>query len=71
MYIVCSPHGPQQLHALEGNQIKWDLAFDTGRQALTGSHKVLIGTHLGIIVPWACVRGSAWVFVPVRFDKPL
>ena len=61
-YVALNPLGPQLLHALEGNQIKWDLAFDAGRQALTGSRKVLIGTHLGILVPWALCSGSAWVF---------
>ena len=45
---------------------KWGFAFDAGRQALTGSRKVLIEPHLGIIVPWACARGLGWVisFVP-------
>ena len=61
-YVALNPLGPQQLHALEGNYNKWDLAFDAGRQALTGSRKVLIGSHLGIIVPWACSRGLGWVF---------
>ncbi len=42
--------------------MKWGLAFDAGRQALTGSRKVLIGPHLGIIVPWAGLRGLGWVF---------
>ena len=52
-YIVCTRPGRARIHALEGNKYKWGLAFDAGRQALTGSHKVLIGPHLGIIVPWA------------------
>ena len=42
--------------------MKWGLAFDAGRQALTGSLKAPIGPHLGIIVPWASLRGLGWVF---------
>ena len=42
--------------------MKWGLAFDAGRQALTGSLKASIGPHLGIIVPWAGLRGLGWVF---------
>ena len=46
---------------------KWGLAFDAGRQALTGSHKVLIGPHLGIIVPWALyARFGLGFFCAVR-----
>ena len=52
-YIPCTRPGRARIHALEGNKYKWGLAFDAGRQALTGSRKVLIGPHLGIIVPWA------------------
>ena len=43
-------------------KIKWGLAFGAGRQALTGSLKASIGPHLGIIVPWASLRGLGWVF---------
>ena len=52
-YLAYTRPGRARIHALEGNKYKWGLAFDAGRQALTGSHKVLIGPHLGIIVPWA------------------
>ena len=50
--------------------MKWGLAFDAGRQALTGSLKVSIEPHLGTNVPWACVRGLGRViyFVPLEFS---
>ena len=49
---------------------KWGFAFNAGRQALTGSLKVLIEPHLGINVPWACACGLGWVisFVPWAFS---